>query len=96
VRRPDILAAYDGKDRRVEETRRLRHGRRIDVTAATLGLDAMLAEFSSEHWHDEDEVRLISKAAVTFTLSADRRARFAVEVEAGDLIRGPARHPSLG
>src|SRR5262245_24480782 len=31
----------------------------IDVSPATPGLDAMLARFSTEHWHEEDEVRLI-------------------------------------
>src|SRR5712691_11181525 len=31
----------------------------IDVNSSTPGLDAMLARFSREHWHDEDEVRLI-------------------------------------
>src|ERR1041385_8540053 len=31
----------------------------IDVTDSTPGLDAMLAKFSTEHWHDEDEVRFI-------------------------------------
>src|SRR5689334_6988354 len=31
----------------------------IDVKPDTPGLDAMLARFNSEHWHDEDEVRLI-------------------------------------
>src|SRR5712692_11939549 len=31
----------------------------IDVNPDTPGLDAMLARFSREHWHDEDEVRLI-------------------------------------
>src|SRR4030095_9252052 len=29
----------------------------IDVTPETPGLDAMLAKFDREHWHDEDEVR---------------------------------------
>ena len=28
----------------------------IDVNAQTPGLDAMLAKFNREHWHDEDEV----------------------------------------
>src|SRR5437667_8535244 len=28
----------------------------IDVQPTTPGLDAMLAKFNSEHWHDEDEV----------------------------------------
>src|SRR5881296_2688506 len=31
----------------------------IDVNPATPNLDAMLAKFSIEHWHDEDEVRFI-------------------------------------
>ena len=31
----------------------------IDVKPETPNLDAMLKRFSSEHWHDEDEVRLI-------------------------------------
>ena len=31
----------------------------IDVKPQTPGLDAMLAKFSREHWHDEDEVRFI-------------------------------------
>src|SRR5262245_16380336 len=31
----------------------------IDVKPETPNLDLMLKKFSSEHWHDEDEVRLI-------------------------------------
>src|SRR5260221_6652370 len=31
----------------------------IDVKPDTPGLDAMLAKFRREHWHDEDEVRFI-------------------------------------
>ena len=31
----------------------------IDVKPDTPNLDAMLAKFSREHWHDEDEVRFI-------------------------------------
>ncbi len=31
----------------------------MDVTPETPGLDAMLAKFNREHWHDEDEVRFI-------------------------------------
>ena len=35
----------------------------IDVTPATPDLDAMLAKFSREHWHDEDEVRYSTRDA---------------------------------
>jgi len=31
----------------------------IDVGPDTPNLDAMLARFSREHWHDEDEVRFV-------------------------------------
>ena len=31
----------------------------IDIKPETPNLDTMLKKFSSEHWHDEDEVRLI-------------------------------------
>jgi 1,2-dihydroxy-3-keto-5-methylthiopentene dioxygenase len=62
----------------------------IDVRADTPGLDAMLAKFNSEHWHDEDEVRLIVEGRGLFHIHpADGGPVFAIEVEAGDLIRVP-------
>jgi 1,2-dihydroxy-3-keto-5-methylthiopentene dioxygenase len=61
----------------------------IDVTAATPGLDAMLARFNSEHWHDEDEVRLIVEGRGLFHIHPSDAPVFAIEVEAGDLIRVP-------
>ena len=39
----------------------------IDVTPDTPNLDTMLARFSREHWHDEDEVRFIVEGAGSFT-----------------------------
>src|SRR2546428_478254 len=38
----------------------------IDVTAATPNLETMLAKFSTEHWHDEDEVRFIVRGRGLF------------------------------
>jgi len=62
----------------------------IDVTAATPGLDAMLAKFNSEHWHDEDEVRFIVRGRGLFHVHPKNGAPvIAIEVEAGDLIRVP-------
>lgn len=61
----------------------------IDVTAETPGLDAMLKRFSSEHWHDEDEVRLIVEGRGIFHIHPTNGPVFALEVEAGDLIRVP-------
>jgi len=38
----------------------------IDVTPATPNLETMLAKFSTEHWHDEDEVRFIVRGRGLF------------------------------
>jgi 1,2-dihydroxy-3-keto-5-methylthiopentene dioxygenase len=61
----------------------------IDVNADTPGLDAMLARFNSEHWHDEDEVRLIVEGRGLFHIHPADGPVFAIEVEPGDLIRVP-------
>ena len=61
----------------------------IDVTPATPNLDAMLAKFSREHWHDEDEVRYIVRGRGLFHIHPRQGAVFALEVVPGDLIRVP-------
>jgi 1,2-dihydroxy-3-keto-5-methylthiopentene dioxygenase len=61
----------------------------IDVTPQTPGLDALLAKFSSEHWHDEDEVRFIIRGRGLFHIRPRAGPVIAIEVEAGDLIRVP-------
>jgi 1,2-dihydroxy-3-keto-5-methylthiopentene dioxygenase len=61
----------------------------IDVNPATPGLDAMLAKFNREHWHDEDEVRFTIAGHGLFHIHANTGAVLAIEVEAGDLIRVP-------
>lgn len=61
----------------------------IDVNPETPNLDAMLKKFSSEHWHDEDEVRLIVEGRGLFHIHPPDGPVFALEVEAGDLIRVP-------
>ena len=63
----------------------------IDVSPETPGLDAMLAKFSREHWHDEDEVRLIVKGSGIFHVRPkDGGPVVAIEVGAGDMLRVPA------
>ena len=61
----------------------------IDVKSDTPGLDAMLAKFSSEHWHDDDEVRFIVHGRGIFHINPSIGPVVAIEVEAGDLIRVP-------
>jgi 1,2-dihydroxy-3-keto-5-methylthiopentene dioxygenase len=63
----------------------------IDVTAQTPGLEAMLAKFKTEHWHDEDEVRFIVRGRGLFHVHPREGDTpiIAIEVEPGDLIRVP-------
>ena len=61
----------------------------IDVFPDTPGLDAMLNRFSSEHWHDEDEVRFIIEGRGVFHIHPVGQTVFAIECNAGDLIRVP-------
>ena len=61
----------------------------IDVKPDTPNLDMMLAKFSREHWHDEDEVRFIIEGRGLFHIHPAAGPVFAIEVEAGDLIRVP-------
>ena len=61
----------------------------INVQPETPGLDAMLVKFNREHWHDEDEVRFIIAGHGLFHIHPRNGPVFAIEVEAGDLIRVP-------
>jgi 1,2-dihydroxy-3-keto-5-methylthiopentene dioxygenase len=87
---PDaLLAAYSDKI----ETLKARGGYVtadvVDVNPNTPGLEAMLARFNTEHWHDEDEVRFIVDGRGLFHVHPLEGPVFAIEVEAGDLIRVP-------
>ena len=62
----------------------------INVTAETPGLDAMLAKFSQEHTHREDEVRFTVKGRGIFHIHPKTGPVFGVLVESGDLINVPA------
>ena len=61
----------------------------IEVKPETPGLEAMLAKFNIEHWHDEDEVRYIIAGRGLFHIHPEQGPVVAIEVEAGDLIRVP-------
>ena len=60
----------------------------IDVTPETPGLEEMLAKFDREHWHDEDEVRIVISGHGLFHIHGDAGV-LAIEVGVGDLIRVP-------
>jgi len=85
----DVLAAYAEKIDALKAAGGYVTADVIDVNPATPGLDGMLAKFNSEHWHDEDEVRLIVEGRGLFHIHPPDGPVFAIEVEAGDLIRVP-------
>ncbi len=63
----------------------------IDLYPDTANLDMMLAKFSKEHWHDEDEIRFIVKGNGVFHIRPkDGSEVIALYVEEGDLARVPA------
>jgi 1,2-dihydroxy-3-keto-5-methylthiopentene dioxygenase len=85
----EILAAYASKIQELNARGGYVTADVIDVCPTTPGLDAMLARFNSEHWHDEDEVRFIVEGRGLFHIHPPGGTVFAIEVEAGDLIRVP-------
>ena len=85
-----VLESYDEELAKLKERGGYVTADVIDVTPATPNLDAMLAKFSREHWHDEDEVRLVVSGSGVFHIHPKNGPVVAIEVEAGDLIRVPA------
>ena len=84
----EILEAYAGEIDQLKRRGNYVTADVIDVTPDTPGLDAMLARFAREHWHDEDEVRFVISGHGLFNIHGDAGV-IAIEVEAGDLIRVP-------
>ena len=85
----DVLAAYASKIAELNARGGYVTADVIDVFPDTPNLDAMLQKFSSEHWHDEDEVRFILDGRGLFHIHPPDGPVCAVEVEPGDLIRVP-------
>lgn len=85
----DVLAAYRTKIEELNARGGYVTADVIDVFPDTPNLDVMLRKFSTEHWHDEDEVRFIVEGRGLFHVHPKTGPVFAIEVEAGDLIRVP-------
>ena len=84
-----ILEAYSSEIDRLKRDGGYVTADVIDVRPDTHGLEAMLAKFKSEHWHDEDEVRFIIQGRGLFHVRPRQGPVLAIEVEQGDLIRVP-------
>lgn len=85
----EILAAYSKEIDKLKARGGYVTADVINVTSQTPGLDAMLAKFSREHLHEEDEVRFIVHGHGVFHVHPENSPVVAIEVEAGDLIRVP-------
>lgn len=87
---PDqILEAYSSEIERLKKDGGYVTADVIDVRPDTPGLEAMLAKFNREHWHDEDEVRFIIQGRGLFHVRPPMGPVLAIEVQEGDLIRVP-------
>lgn len=84
----EVLEAYAAQIAALKARGRYVTADVIDVKSDTPNLDAMLARFKREHWHDEDEVRFIIEGRGLFHINAGGSV-FALEVGRGDLIRVP-------
>jgi 1,2-dihydroxy-3-keto-5-methylthiopentene dioxygenase len=85
----EILSAYSAEIEKLKASGGYVTADVIDVKPHTPGLETMLAKFSREHWHDEDEVRFIIQGRGLFHIHPREGPVIAIEVEAGDLIRVP-------
>jgi 1,2-dihydroxy-3-keto-5-methylthiopentene dioxygenase len=84
-----ILATYAPEIERLKKAGNFVTADVINVSPATLNLDALLAKFSKEHTHSEDEVRFTVKGSGVFHIHPENGPVFAIQVEAGDLINVP-------
>jgi 1,2-dihydroxy-3-keto-5-methylthiopentene dioxygenase len=85
----EILEAYAPEIERLKAAGGFVTADVINVSPETPGLDAMLARFSKEHTHSEDEVRFTVKGSGVFHIHPPGGPVFAIQVEAGDLINVP-------
>ncbi len=85
-----ILAGFAPEIERLKERGQFVTADVINVTPETPGLDEMLAKFSKEHTHSEDEVRFTVKGRGIFHIHPENGPVFGVLVESGDLINVPA------
>jgi 1,2-dihydroxy-3-keto-5-methylthiopentene dioxygenase len=85
----EILAIYEDQIQRLKRDGGYVSADVIDVSRETPNLEVILAKFSREHWHDEDEVRFIIRGRGLFHIHPQQGPLTAIEVEAGDLIRVP-------
>ena len=86
----EILEAYADEIDRLKARHGFVTADVINVTPDIPGLDEMLAKFTEEHTHTEDEVRFIVKGRGIFHIHPEGAPVFSIETCAGDMINVPA------
>jgi 1,2-dihydroxy-3-keto-5-methylthiopentene dioxygenase len=63
----------------------------VSLDDATPNIDSICAKFDKEHFHTEDEVRLVLEGEGIFDVRNDKDGWMRIEVGEGDMIVIPAR-----
>lgn len=85
----EILAAYAPEIEKLKAVGGYATADVIDIKPDIPNLETMLDKFRPEHWHDEDEVRLIVKGCGIFHIAPEEGDVTAIKMTAGDLIHVP-------
>ncbi len=85
----EILTAFDRPIREQMDSGGYKTADVVDLKPTINDLDSMLARFSSEHWHSEDEVRFIVKGRGVFHINPRTGPVFRIEMREGDMINVP-------
>ncbi|KKJ00805.1 1,2-dihydroxy-3-keto-5-methylthiopentene dioxygenase [Prochlorothrix hollandica] len=85
----EVLAAYGAEIETLKAAGGYVTADVIDIQPDTPNLDAMLAKFDKEHWHDEDEVRFTLAGHGIFYINPTTSPVVKVDVAAGDLLVVP-------
>lgn len=85
----EILESFSGPIEKLKEEGGYVTADVINIEPQTPNLDAMLAKFDKEHWHDEDEVRFIVEGNGLFHVNPESGPVFRIEVTEGDMINVP-------
>jgi 1,2-dihydroxy-3-keto-5-methylthiopentene dioxygenase len=85
----EILAAYAPEIRALSEQGGYVTADVIDIHPTTPNIEALLAKFDKEHWHDEDEVRFTIAGRGMFYIHPQTGPVVKVTVTPGDLLVVP-------
>lgn len=86
----EILAAYEQPINALKAKGGYVTADVINIEPSIEGLDVLLAKFSKEHWHAEDEIRFVVGGRGVFHINPKGGPVFSIEVCDGDMINVPS------